>query len=218
MGQFFGQGRTLSLRRRGPGRTTTSGLGRSVLDKAKDRVFRAVRKRVVNSAHRKRPGITFRFRRGPAKARSVVLCVHNLGHIWRNSAPVRTEVIGHCTTSSRTVPADHPPRQCRSAPDDFHGKKIFPIDHTIRPRPLPMMSLEANRRGAFWGAAFRKFSTLGTDYLRVPAERFLHFWNRPLPIPCQRSPGSRGSRRAPSRPFDVGLDRPGNKNRDGTAR
>jgi hypothetical protein len=42
-----------------------------------------------------------------------------------------------------------------------------------------MMSLEANRRGAFWGAAFRKFSTLCIDYLRVPAERFLNFGTAP---------------------------------------
>jgi hypothetical protein len=39
--------------------------------------------------------------------------------------------------------------------------------------------------GPSWGTAFRKFSTLYTDYLRVPSQRFLNFWNRLLPIPCQ---------------------------------
>jgi hypothetical protein len=39
------------------------------------------------------------------------------------------------------------------------------------------------------GAAFRKFPTLRTDYLRVLARRFLNFWNRPLPIPSQLTRG-----------------------------
>jgi hypothetical protein len=58
-----------------------------------------------------------------------------------------------------------------------------------------MMFLEAKHGGAFWGAAFRKFPTLYTDYLRVLARRFLNFWNRPLPIPCQTHPGEGGSSR-----------------------
>jgi hypothetical protein len=77
----------------------------------------------------------------------------------------------------------------------FSLHKIFFRNHGIRSEPLPMISLEANRRGAFWGAAFRRFSTLWTDCLRVPSQRFLSFWNRPFPIPCQTHPGERGSGR-----------------------
>jgi hypothetical protein len=58
-----------------------------------------------------------------------------------------------------------------------------------------MMSLEAKNGGAFWGAAFRKFSTLRTDYLRVPAKRFLNFWNHPVPINWHTFPGEQGSSR-----------------------
>jgi hypothetical protein len=38
----------------------------------------------------------------------------------------------------------------------FPFKKILHLDHKIRHRPFPMMSLEANRRGAFLGAVFSK--------------------------------------------------------------
>jgi hypothetical protein len=68
-----------------------------------------------------------------------------------------------------------------------------------------MMFLEAKNGGAFWGAAFRKFSTLRTDYLRVPAERFLNSWNRFLPIPCQLTWGEG----APAESFSTPIDSAG---------
>jgi hypothetical protein len=63
------------------------------------------------------------------------------------------------------------------------------------------MSLEADRRGAFWGAAFRKFSARGTDYLRVPARRFFAFLEPPPPDSLAYFPGRTGlqpSRFSPS--------------------
>jgi hypothetical protein len=75
-------------------------------------------------------------------------------------------------------------KQRRLPSFDMNSKKSQ-FNHRTRPRHVPMMSLEAKNGGAFWGAAFRKFSTLGTDYLRVPARRFLHFLNRPFSIPSQ---------------------------------
>ena len=81
-----------------------------------------------------------------------------------------------------------------------------------------MMCLEANRRGAFLGAVFSKILHLLYRFSPRPRGEVFEFLSRPLPIPCQHSPGSRGSRRALARPVDAGLDRPGNKNRDGTAR
>jgi hypothetical protein len=99
------------------------------------------------------------------------------------------------TDRPATVPADHPPRQCQPAPVRFYSQNKSLRDHEIWSEPLPMICLEAKNHGAFWGAAFRKSSTLRTESLRVPAERFLHFWNRPLPLPCQTHPGEGGSSR-----------------------
>jgi hypothetical protein len=80
----------------------------------------------------------------------------------------------------------------------FSHQKNFSTRRVNPPTATPDDVIEANRRGGPWGAAFRKFSTLWTDRLRVPSQRFLNFWNRPLPIPCQPHPGKRGS----SRVFD----------------
>jgi hypothetical protein len=94
------------------------------------------------------------------------------------------------------------------------SKKSY-LDQRTWPRALSMMSLEAKNGGAFMGAAFRKFSTLGTEDLRVLARRFLHFWNHPLPIPCQLPRGkgapaesfsTRSTRRVPCPP---GQEEPG---------
>jgi hypothetical protein len=38
----------------------------------------------------------------------------------------------------------------------FFARKKFQLDHRIGSEPLPMMSFEANRRGAFLGAVFSK--------------------------------------------------------------
>jgi hypothetical protein len=104
------------------------------------------------------------------------------------------------TTNPRTIPAEPPPRQCRPTPVHSHSQKKISTRPRNPARIRPDDVIEANRRGGPWGPAFRRFSTLGTDSLRVPAERFLHFCNRSLPIPCQTHPGEGGSSRVGSNP------------------
>jgi hypothetical protein len=107
----------------------------------------------AHNLSRNRPGITSRLRPGSGTGRSGIPSGHNLGHVWWISISVLTEAIARRVLEPfRRTTTETMPTSTRR----LSLQKKFHLDHRIRPRPLPMMSLEANRRGAFLGAVFSK--------------------------------------------------------------